>query len=139
TILGFGASPGFQLLALFAWLAVTAVLVRRYARARQRWTDDRLDLTHDLVERMVGHRTRIAQQSSEHWYDGDDHDLAAYYRGSKLLDRSSVVLTTLVPTVWILLGLATLTPAVIGGAIAPAALAVSIGGVLLAYRALRQL
>ncbi len=138
TILAFGAAPVSQLLALAGWLVVTGFLVRRYYLIRQRWTDDRLHLTHELVERMVGHRTRIAQQVSEDWYDADDHDLAHYFRASRLLDDSSVLLTTLVPAAWMLVGLATLAPAIIAGATSPTSLAISVGGVLLAFRALRQ-
>lgn len=139
TVLGFGAAPGWQLVALALWLAVTVWLVRRYYARRRRWTDDRLHLTHELVERMVGHRTRIAQQSSDDWYDADDHDLAHYFDRSRALDRASVALTALVPAAWLLVGFATLAPAVIGGSASPASLAVSVGGVLLAFRALRQI
>ena len=46
---------------LLAWTAVTVGLAWRVFHARERWTDVCLAPTNDLVERMVGHRTRLAQ------------------------------------------------------------------------------
>lgn len=60
-VLGMGAG-GFSHAALLAmWLAVTAVIARQYFQRNRAWTDVRLRMTHELVENMAGHRTRLAQ------------------------------------------------------------------------------
>src|SRR5207247_11318396 len=44
--------------------AMTALLGWRSFVRRHQWTGTRLEMTNDLVERMVGHRTRLAQEPS---------------------------------------------------------------------------
>src|SRR4029450_11319184 len=114
---------------LFAWWSFSY---------RQRWTEARLGLTHDLVERMVGHRTRLAQEPREHWHDGEDQALERYLALSRETDGVAL-LQTLVPGGWLIVGLFGLTPAFVSGSSGPAALAVSLGGILLVYRALGKL
>lgn len=137
-VLGLGAGAWWQVGALVAWLILTALLVHRYYGHRQGWTRQRLTMTHGLVERMVGHRTRLAQQPPERWHDGEDPAVAAYLDGSKAMDRSFIWLTEGIPRGWLFVGVAALTPAFVASA-TPAGLAVGLGGVLLAYRALYRM
>ena len=99
----------------------------RYFKHRNLWTQTRLALTNDLVERMVGHRTRLAQQARGHWHDGEDQSLSRYYDLSRLMDKSNVLLTSLIPRGWLLLGLAGLIPPVLYGGAPTISLAISIG------------
>jgi ATP-binding cassette subfamily B protein len=108
-------------------------------RQRRHWTAARLDLTHDLVERMIGHRTRLAQEAPAHWHDGEDQTLARYLELSRQMDRTATWLLALVPRGWLLLGLLGLAPAFLAGRGTPAGLAVSLGGVLLAYEGCKKL
>jgi ATP-binding cassette subfamily B protein len=55
------------------------------------------------------------------------------------MDQSAVVLLSIVPRGWLVLGLIGLAPAFISGARSPARIAISVGGILLAFRALRRL
>jgi ATP-binding cassette subfamily B protein len=55
----------------------------RLSAAPLRWVGRRVGLTHDLIERMVGHRTRIAQQPREQWHDGEDETLERYVHASR--------------------------------------------------------
>ena len=138
-VLGAGAGGGIHVLLLAGWVALTLVAGWRYFQDDQRWTQARLDMTHDLVERMVGHRTRLAQQSSEHWHDGEDQALEGYYGLSARMDHSAAWLMAFVPRGWLLVGLAGIAPAFISGRGTPAGLAVALGGILLAFRALNGL
>jgi ATP-binding cassette subfamily B protein len=138
-VLGAGAGGGIHVLLLAGWVALTLVAGWRYFQDDQRWTQARLEMTHDLVERMVGHRTRLAQQSSEHWHDGEDQALEGYYGLSARMDHSAAWLMAFVPRGWMLVGLAGIAPAFIGGRGTPAGLAVALGGILLAFRALTGL
>lgn len=102
-----------------------------------RLTDWRVTMTEDLVERMVGHRTRLAQEDSNRWHDGEDQALDRHLDLSVMLDASAVSLGALVPRGWLVLGLCGFGPAFVSGA-PPAVLAVGLGGILLADRALRR-
>jgi ATP-binding cassette, subfamily B, bacterial len=137
-VLGLGVGGGLHALLLPGWVALGLFIGWRYFRHRQRWTEARLHLTHDLVERMVGHRTRLAQELRERWHAGEDEAVERYVALSRNLDRVGVV-QALLPRGWLVLGLLGLTPTIVSGLGSPAALAVSLGGVLLASRALGRL
>lgn len=123
---------------LAAWVALSVALSVAVLRARARWTNARLEITHDLVERMVGHRTRLAQQAPDRWHDGEDEALSRYLREARRMDNWNAVLGTLVPRGWLLVGLAGLGPAFVAGS-SPASLAVGVGGLMLALGALNAL
>src|SRR5262249_55672452 len=92
-----------------------------------------------LVERLLGHRTRLAQEKRADWNAGEDEALEQYLGGSTKLDRTAVALQVLVPRGWFLLSILGLMPAFVWGGHTPGSLAVAVGGVMLATRALRQL
>ena len=120
--------------ALVAWIATTLLVARVLQRRRARWTDARLALTHDLVESMVGHRTRLAQQSPSRRHESEDHALERYAHESARLDRAERAMA-LLPRGWLLLGVALLAPRFVGGGESLARLAVALGGLLLGWRA----
>jgi ATP-binding cassette subfamily B protein len=95
-VLGAGAGGGWQALLLLGWVGLSSLLGWRYVRQRRHWTATRLDLTHDLVERMLGHRTRLAQEAPAHWHDGEDQALARYVELSRDLDRTAAWLLQMV-------------------------------------------
>lgn len=137
-VIAAGAGGWTELGWFLAWTAITVFTTGLYLRRRDRWTSARVEMTHDLVERIVGHRTRLAQERRDQWHDVEDQLLDRYLRSSSELDRAQLVSMTLLPRGWLLAGIAALTPAVVDGA-PPALLAVSLGGVILAYRAFRSL
>jgi ATP-binding cassette, subfamily B, bacterial len=138
-VLDAGAGGVLQAGCLVGWLAVTGILAWQYFRRNRAWTDFRLAMTHDLVESMVGHRTRLAQLPPDRWHAGEDKALEQYLKASRLLDRSTTALIAIVPRGWLVLGLLSLAPAFIGGASSTARMAIAVGGMLLAYRALKRL
>jgi ATP-binding cassette subfamily B protein len=134
------ASAGMpSVAALGAWLLLTGLLVARYHRSRARWTEQRLSMTHDLIERILGHRTRLCQQDPDRWHQNEDQALAYYLERSAELDRAASQLTGLCPRGWLVLGVATIAPGFVSGASSPALLAVALGAVLLSQRALQSL
>ena len=129
------APGGGLLVALLAgWLVPTAWLAKRHWTALRRWTTMRLAMTNDLVERMAGHRTVLAQEPPARRADADDRAMQAYVDASRACDRSLLPLAAWVPAGWMLLGLAGLVPAFVAGDAGPAGLAIGLGGVLLASR-----
>jgi ATP-binding cassette subfamily B protein len=126
-------------LLLLVWVAGTLLICWRYFGKRQRWMKMRMSLTNDLVERMVGHRTRLAQEPRGVWHKAEDQALELYHLASEKMDRTAILLPSLVPRGWLLVGVAALGPAFTYSNSSTGRLAVTLGGVLLAYAALRRL
>ena len=115
------------------------LLARRYFRDRRAWTVARLGMTHDLVEQMVGHRTRLAQQRPDRWHEGEDRALEAYLRQSAAMDRRAALLRIVIPRGWLILSLIVIAPGFVAGGATPAGMAVAFGGALFAYKSLWKL
>jgi ATP-binding cassette subfamily B protein len=75
----------------------------------------------------------------ERWHDGEDQALARYLERSTTMDRTAAWLIAVVPRGWLVLSLLGLAPAFVAGRGSPAALAIGLGGMLLAYRAFHKL
>jgi ATP-binding cassette subfamily B protein len=112
------------------------MLACRQYRKRQIWTAERLTLTGDLVEKMVGHRTRLAQESRTEWHEAEDKALAHYLEVCRKMDRGVPPLTVVAPRCWLLIGLLGLAPGFYSGDTSAVTLAISFGGMLLAHGAL---
>jgi ATP-binding cassette, subfamily B, bacterial len=84
--LGLGAAGWLHVMLLLAWIALVAGVGWRHFRRRRDWTGARLEMTNDLIERMVGHRTRLAQESPERWHDGEDRAVERYLTQSTTMD-----------------------------------------------------
>jgi ATP-binding cassette subfamily B protein len=96
-------------------------------------------MTHDLVERMDGHRTRLAQERRVHWHHHEDEALERYLHSGRDMDASAAWLAALAPRGWLIVGLLGLAPAFVSGSGSPASLAIGVGGMFLAWRALKGL
>ncbi|MBV9758978.1 MAG: ATP-binding cassette domain-containing protein [Acidobacteriaceae bacterium] len=124
---------------LLAWLAIAAPIAFRFLRSFHAATGARIGLTQDLVESMIGHRTRIAQLPREEWHESEDIGLDRYFEISRLLDLHGTPLVAAIPRGWLIVSLACLVPAIVAGHSSGAQTAVALGGILLAYTALHRL
>jgi ATP-binding cassette, subfamily B, bacterial len=138
-ILSLGGGGAIHVAVLLAWVVGLGAVVRSYYHRLQGWTKVRLDLTHDLIERMVGHRTRIMQESRATRHADEDQHLDEYLRLAGEFDRGFVRLAGGIPRGWLVLGLLGMAPYFVAGAVDPGRMAVTLGGVLLAYRALGEM
>jgi ATP-binding cassette subfamily B protein len=136
-VLKIGAAGLVHVLLLLCLVAFAIFAGRRYYVRRLLWTDSRFALTQGLVERMVGYRTRAAQEAREHWHRGEDESLNGYLASSREMDEKLSLLAAVVPRAWLILGVAGLFPAFVAGRTA-SALAVSLGGILFTHRALSK-
>ena len=135
-VLGVGSGgPGHALL-LGCWLVASVVLGFQAYRRGLRWTEARRHLTQGLVERMVGHRTRLAQQDPAAWHVGEDEAVEHYLTLSLHMDRSDLLLQ-IVPYLWLVAGLCGLVPGFVRGD-SSSGLAIGLGGVLLAGAAMTR-
>jgi len=133
-----GVQGGWHVGLLGVWIVITLVAGMALYRRQKRWTSERLDMTHDLVERMVGHRTRLAQQSPSQWHQGEEESLERYLATTRNMDHGAVKVA-LTPRSWLVVAFVALLPVL--GSTGPSitGLAISIGGIILAYQALQKL
>jgi ATP-binding cassette, subfamily B, bacterial len=122
--------------AFLAVLGIGAALTLAVDARTVAWTHARLEMTQDLVERMIGHRTRLAQEPRERWHDAEDGQLARYSALSVSLDRVNAWMQGALPRAWLVVGIAVTAPSFVGGAASGAGLAVAIGGLMLGSRAI---
>lgn len=125
-------------LMLAAYVALALIIVWRYFRRRAEWTQTRMAMAGDLVERMVGHRTRLAQETPERWHEGEDQVIERYLTRSLKLDRADIW-QSMIPRGWLALGLCGLALSFVTANRTSAAMAVMIGGLLLGFRGLQHL
>ncbi len=127
------------LLAVFAaTVAIVAVLAVRYYRARHRWTDDRMNVTGQLVEQLLARETRIVQQHSRYWHRGEDAAMEHYRSGSQTMDSLASRLKIL-PQLWLLAALLTLFVIDYDAGWPAWLLAASLGLIILIQQSLNQL
>jgi ATP-binding cassette subfamily B protein len=138
-VLSQGVGPVPDLVLLPVWVAGTLFAGRRFFDLRKQWTQSRLAITNQLTERMVGHRTRLAQETPEQWHAGEDETLERYLDHSAKMDSAAAWLLAVGPRGWLIVGLAGITWPFAFGRSSDIGLAIALGGILLAYRALRRL
>ncbi|MFO1080004.1 MAG: ABC transporter ATP-binding protein [Reyranellaceae bacterium] len=134
-VLSLGPSGALHLVLLLGWLGLSLALGLRHFRHLGDWTRKRLAMTHELVERMVGHRTTLAQEVPARRDLHEDRSMKDYLGLSSRMDRSVIPFIAGVPSGWMLVGLAGLAPTFVSGNGTPVDLAIGLGGVLLANRA----
>jgi ATP-binding cassette, subfamily B, bacterial len=134
-ILATGAAGYWHLLALLAWLVATLAVCWRYYHRLDAWTAVRLNMTHELIENMVGHRTRLAQERPSRRGDVEDRAVRDYLALSRQVDNEITPIAAVAARGWVILALLSLTPLFIVGTASPIAMAISLGGILLASRA----
>ena len=135
-ILGQGVAPATHLLLLGGWTLLAVALSWNFFRKLRTWTMTRLDMTHELIEVMVGHRTRLAQEPPQRSNGGEDSALQNYLQISGAMDWTAVTTTLGVSSGWVIVGLIGLVPAFVSDLeVSSTAIAISLGGILFAQRA----
>src|SRR5262249_18064645 len=134
-IVALGAGGGPHALLLLLWLGVAVMISWRYLQRGYAWVEAHLAITNGLVERMVGHRTRLMQERPTDWHEEEDVALARYLQLSEQMDRMASLLLGLVPRGWMVLGLGGLAWSFVVVQSTPAKLAIGLGGTLLALQA----
>lgn len=136
-VLAQGAAPGAHLGLLALWSGAGLGVALAFHRRVARWTASRVRLTADMVAAMIGHRTRLAQQDPAARIRAEDTALARYAATARTMDRAALALNALLGPGWSLAALLALAPAVVAAAHPPVArIAISLGGILLAQRAI---
>ncbi len=124
---------------LLVWCSIAAMLAWKFLRQYQHWTNTRMQMTQELIEAMVGQRTRLAQLPPQQWHEAEDRLLSRYLETSASMDGSAAWLMAAIPRGWLLAGLGCLVPGIVGGRSSPAEIAIALGGTLLAFSAFKRL
>ena len=134
-VLSQGAGGLLSVSILGIWLI--AILVAgwvNYNNGRQ-WTDTYRVMTNNLVEKMVGHRTRLAQEDPNHRHDDEDIELDHYQSLTKSFSATGTFLNG-IPTLWLVAGLACFVPVLASSRdVQLSGMALGLGGVMLAQQA----
>jgi ATP-binding cassette subfamily B protein len=135
---GAGSGGFWRAAVLLLFATAAGILGVRYYRLRRAWTESRLGMTHELLEQMVGHRTRLAQEPPLRRHQGEDDALERYLEQSRTMDRTAALLR-LLPRAWLAAGAAVVVSALSYRPIDATEMAVAIGATLLAYQGLHKL
>lgn len=133
-----GAGGILHLQLLVFWCVIAAVVGHRFIQLRRSWTETRLAMTHDLVERMVGHRTRLAQEPRSTWHTGEDELLDVSLARALRMDKAQAWLFSL-PRGWIFVGALGLVPVLLSAHASLVSMAIAIGGIWLGYGAFERI
>lgn len=135
----FVASGSWPLaLLLLVWtLLISFASLLDYGNARA-WYEAYRRMTNYLVEAMIGHRTRLAQQHPHTWHADEDIFLERYLQLSQRMD-SLTIAQSAVNGSWLLVGLVGVGLIFTANTMPLQTLAISLGGVLLAQGALQSI
>ncbi len=126
-------------LALALWVGLGVALCRRYLQRAGLWIEAYLEMSHDLIERMVGYHTRLIQERPEQLHQEEDRLLHRYQAAARRMDRLGTALQALIGRGWLLAGMLILTPSLLDGASLTEEIAVAVGVVLWVSQVLKQL
>lgn len=138
-ILNQGVGGALHATLLIIWTGITLFILWRYYRTSRQWTTAYREMTDELVEHMVGHRTRLVQQNPAQWHTAEDQSLDRYLKLSENMDRIGLQLNSLISRGWVLVGLAGIAIPFVGNIAPSGSIAISLGGVLLATQALSKM
>ncbi|MDM8527875.1 ATP-binding cassette domain-containing protein [Anaerolineales bacterium HSG24] len=139
SVLAMGAGGLLHAFSLFSWALFTVLLGWRYFSQTHSWVSTYRHMTNELVEHMVGHRTRLAQEEPHRWHDSEDEILTRYFKLSERLDQVGIQLGTVIPRGWLISGFSGVAYTFIVYPNSPMSIAISLGGVMLASQALTRL
>jgi ATP-binding cassette subfamily B protein len=124
---------------LAGWLLFMCGLFVFYLTRQRAWVASYRSMSSDLVERMVGHRTRLAQELRSQWHEAEDMILAHYLNRSIYLDSVKSWLTGSVTRGWMVLALAGLALTAWWAPAGAVNLPLALAGILLALQALTSI
>jgi len=135
-VLRAGVEGGVAVAGLAVWAGLAAVAMRALTRRRRAWAAARLEVSLDLVEKLLGQRTRVVQQPPDQWSIGEAESVAAARAASRRVDRLTTLLLAGLAPAWLALGA---TGLVVADSSDRTLIATSLGGILLAASGLERL
>jgi len=143
-ILAAGAGGFLHALMLLNWIIFGAWMCYRYYLKARTWIDSYQEMSNDLIEKMLGYRTRLVQEDPKYYHEHEKELLQNYLADSEKLDNLGLYIRAATGRGWLVTGLWGIFPAFFSstgfsGPGEKAGLAISIGGLLMASQALTQM
>jgi ATP-binding cassette subfamily B protein len=138
-MLAFGAGGWLHAGLLYAWTAFLLLMCWQIYRYGKEWNATYHHMASDLVERMVGHRTRLAQEERAKWHIEEDAILAHYVEQSEHLDGIEAQVKALTTRGWMVIGVLGIAYPYVTTQIALDKFLLSVGGILLVSQTLSEL
>ena len=134
-VLSKSAGGGLSVAVLALWLAAILAAGGLNYNSGKKAASSYRNMTNGLVEKMVGHRTRLAQENPAHRHDQEDLELDEYQALTHQFSRTARLFGA-IPAAWLAAGLACFVPALLSeGSTYLPGMVVGLGGVMLAYQA----
>jgi ATP-binding cassette subfamily B protein len=134
-VLSLGSSGVLSVAILALWMTALIGAGWLNYQSGKKWSSNYRSMTNDMVEKMIGHRTRLAQEDPINRHEEEDRELVQYQALSHDADRAGILLDA-IPASWLVAGLACLIPSLLTPQPAQLTqLAVGLGGVMFAYQA----
>jgi len=90
---------------LITWIGCLLICCLIYYKYTNNWINHFRTMTNNMVERMVGYRTRIVQENLKYWHDEEDAELNDYFSLSKQRDHMTLFLNPVLTRGWLLFSL----------------------------------
>lgn len=120
---------------MLVWLSMIFFAGWITYRQQLSWLGNYRDMNNSLVEKMLGHRTRLAQENPNLRHIDEDAQVERYLEESKKNSYVQSFLNSL-QTSWMIAGVGSMTPSLMGYIHAtPVDIAVGFGGIMLASQA----
>ncbi len=129
--------PTLSLPLFFGFVVGIVAMFPRASTLLTAQQQQRMSLTTDTVERMVGHATRLVQQTPNSWHDGEDESLRGHAEITRQNDRLAATLL-LLPRAYYVLAAVSLVFVLVARPTTEA-IALSIGGMTLGMATLAAL
>lgn len=102
------------------------------------WTRSRTLLTQELIENLMGHRTRIVQQKPGDWHTREDVQLQEYFVRSRNLNMYGTV-SAMLPHVWLVGGFVLVSLRLLSSSVGSGiSVGLMLGGILLGQGSLAK-
>ena len=137
-ILFFGAGGSIHAIFLLVWTAFAVLVCYKYYRKAQEWISEYRNMTHDMVEGMVGYRTRLVQENPLNWHTEEERILFNYAELSKKLDNLGIIIQGSIGHAWMVFSLPVLLYAFLTHSTGISEMTMGVGGTFLAMQAFTQ-
>jgi len=90
---------------LILWIILCLIACVIYYQNTNEWISHFRDMTNNMIERMVGYRTRIVQEKYQNWHDEEDIELNKYHQLSIKKDNITLIINPIITRGWMLVSI----------------------------------
>lgn len=121
---------------LLFWIGLAFTICWYYFKHSRSWMAKYRAMINDLVERMIGQRTRLAQEDPKNWHVEEDKILENYFEHSSRLDKMGSAIYSVIVKGWLVVAFSCVASTFITSSKIDSSVIISLGGILLVSQAL---